>query len=132
MIKVSGHRLGTEEIESALLSHPAVAEVAVIGIPDEIKGEDIYAFVTTKVDVSQTDALKQELIQQVVSAIGALAKPKVIQWATALPKTRSGKIMRRILRKIACGEFEDLGDITTLVDAGVVEKLIQETKKSLG
>lgn len=129
VIKVAGHRLGTEEIESALLSHTAVAEAAVVGIPDEIKGESIYAFVTTKVDVPQTDKLKQELIQHVVDAIGSIAKPKTIQWAAALPKTRSGKIMRRILRKIACGELKDLGDTSTLADPGVVEDLIQEKRR---
>ncbi len=125
VIKVSGHRMGTEEIESALVSHPAIAEAAVVGVPHEIKGEGIYAFVTTKAGITPTDALKKELVQQVREKIGPLAAPENIQWATGLPKTRSGKIMRRILRKIACHEFEDLGDISTLADTTVVENLIK-------
>ncbi len=125
VIKVSGHRMGTEEIESALVSHPAIAEAAVVGVPHEIKGEGIYAFVTTKAGITPTDALKKELVQQVREKIGPLATPEHIQWATGLPKTRSGKIMRRILRKIACHEFEDLGDISTLADTTVVENLIK-------
>lgn len=126
VIKVSGHRIGTEEIESALVSHSAISEAAVVGVPHEIKGEGIYAFVTTKADVIPSDALKKELAQQVREKIGPLATPEQIQWAAALPKTRSGKIMRRILRKIACREYEDLGDISTLADATVVENLVKE------
>ncbi len=129
VIKVSGHRIGTEEVESALVSHPAVSEAAVVAIPHDIKGESIYAFVTTKVNVIPTDALKKELLLQVREKIGALATPEAIQWATALPKTRSGKIMRRILRKIARNEWEDLGDTTTLADSSIVENLIRGSQK---
>jgi acetyl-CoA synthetase len=125
VIKVSGHRIGTEEIESALLTHPAVSEAAVVSIPHEIKGEAIYAYVTTKTEIRPNDALKQQLIQQVRTVIGPIASPEVIHWTEALPKTRSGKIMRRLLRKIARNELEDLGDTSTLADATVVERLIQ-------
>jgi acetyl-CoA synthetase len=126
VIKVSGHRIGTEEVESALLTHPSVSEAAVVGIPDEIKGEVIYAFVTIKADLMTSDSLKMELIQKVSEEIGAIAKPQFIQWANMLPKTRSGKIMRRILRKIAINEVHDLGDTSTLADPEVVDKLIAE------
>lgn len=125
VIKVSGHRIGTGEIESALLEHPAVAEVGVVAVPDAIKGEEIYAYVTLKLDSQPSEALKQELIQQVRHAIGAIATPKYIQWADALPKTRSGKIMRRLLRKIANYAIEDLGDISTLADPQVIDNLIK-------
>lgn len=124
ILKVSGHRIGTGELESALLLHPAVAEAAVVAIPHEIKGNSIYAFVTVKADVQPDSSLKNQLIQQVRNSIGAIAAPEFIQWATSLPKTRSGKIMRRILRKIACDELEDLGDISTLADPGVIKDLI--------
>ncbi|WP_133130994.1 acetate--CoA ligase [Legionella yabuuchiae] len=124
VIKVSGHRLGSEELESALLSHPAVSEAAVVGIPNEITGEEIYAFITTKANVSPSESLKEELIKKVRDEIGPIAKPKTIQWAQALPKTRSGKIMRRILRKIAENEFDELGDTSTLAEPDVVESLI--------
>lgn len=126
VIKVSGHRISTEEIESALVSHPAVAEAAVVGVSHDIKGEAIFAYVTIKVDIKPCEALKRELVQWVRAAIGPLATPETIQWASVLPKTRSGKIMRRVLRKIACNELEDLGDISTLADASVVETLIKE------
>lgn len=128
VIKVSGHRISTEEVESALVYHSSISEAAVVGVPNEIKGEVIYAFVTPKFDITPTDDLKKELIQQVRDKIGALATPETIQWAAALPKTRSGKIMRRILRKIASNELDDLGDISTLADAGVVDRLIKERK----
>jgi len=124
VIKVSGHRIGTEELESALLSHPAVSEAAVVAIPNDIKGEGIYAFVTTKSGIKHTDNLKKELILRVRTEIGPLATPEAIQWASALPKTRSGKIMRRILRKIACNELDTLGDTSTLADPEVIEQLI--------
>jgi len=124
VINVAGHRLGTAEVESALVSHPAVAEAAVVGFPHEIKGQGIYAYVTLNADVPYSDALKQELIAHVRREIGAIAAPDVIHWAPALPKTRSGKIMRRILRKIAANDLQDLGDTTTLADAGAVEALI--------
>lgn len=125
VIKVSGHRLGTEELESALLSHPAIAEAAVVAIPDEIKGESIYAFVVLKKNILPSEDLKIALIQHVAEVISPIAKPAYIQWTEALPKTRSGKIMRRILRKIACGELENLGDTSTLADSSVVDDLVR-------
>lgn len=126
VLKVSGHRLGTAEIESALVSHPAVAETAVVGFPHEIKGEDIYAYITLKQGIEKSDDLKGELKNHVRSEVGPIATPAKIQFADALPKTRSGKIMRRILKKIAAGEVDDLGDTTTLADPTVVETLVQE------
>lgn len=129
VIKVSGHRLGTEELESALLEVPDVSEAAVVGVPDEIKGNTIYAYVTLKTDVKPTDELKKKLIAHVRKTIGPIATIEKIYWVDALPKTRSGKIMRRLLRKIASGEFDQLGDTSTLADVSVVEKLIAEAKK---
>ncbi len=126
VIKVSGHRLGTMEIESSLVSHPSVAEAAVVGYPHEIKGEAIYAFVTLKEGFAKSIELKSELTAHVRNTIGPIAKPEKLQFADALPKTRSGKIMRRILRKIASGDIKDLGDISTLADPSVVEILIKE------
>lgn len=126
VIKVSGHRLGTAEIESSLVSHNAVAEAAVVGYPHDIKGEAIYAFVTLKEGVIKTAGLKADLVTHVRNSIGPIAKPEKLQFADALPKTRSGKIMRRILRKIASGDVHDLGDITTLADPSVVEVLVEE------
>ncbi len=126
VLKVSGHRLGTAEIESALVKHPAVAECAVVGFPHEIKGESIYVFATLKVGVEKTDELKLELRNHVRSDIGPIASPEKIQFADALPKTRSGKIMRRILKRIAAGRIDDIGDTTTLADPTVVETLIKE------
>ena len=125
VINVSGHRLGTAEIESALVAHPQVAESAVVGFPHDIKGQGIYAYVTLNADATESDELKKELMIWVRKEIGPLAAPDVIQWAPALPKTRSGKIMRRILRKIAAHEIETLGDISTLADPSVVEALIK-------
>ena len=127
VINVSGHRMGTAEVESALVSHPKVAEAAVVGFPHDIKGEGIYAYVTLNVGEEYADALKKELITHVRSEIGPIASPDVIHWAPGLPKTRSGKIMRRILRKVAAGEFKEIGDTSTLADPSVVENLI-ETK----
>ncbi len=124
VVNVSGHRLGTAEIESALVSHIAVSEAAVVGFPHEIKGEAIYAYVVTKEGVETTDELLKELGKHVAKEISPIAKPDKIQFATGLPKTRSGKIMRRILRKIAAGDTEDLGDISTLADPGVVAPLV--------
>ncbi len=124
VINVSGHRLGTAEIESALVAHPAVAEAAVVGFPHEIKGQAIYAYVTLKADRSPSEALRDELIKWVRQEIGAFAAPEVIQWAPGLPKTRSGKIMRRILRKVAEGDVSNLGDTTTLADPSVVADLV--------
>ena len=127
VLNVSGHRMGTAEIESALVAHPAVAEAAVVGYPHDIKGQGIYAYVTVMHDheVPQTDELKAELVQWVRKEIGPIATPDLIQWAPGLPKTRSGKIMRRILRKIAANETENLGDISTLADPSVVQSLIE-------
>ena len=125
MINVSGHRLGTAEVESALVSHLAVAEAAVVGYPHEIKGQGIYAYVTLKVGHEYSDALKKELSAHVRKQIGAIAMPDVIHWAPGLPKTRSGKIMRRILRKIAEGDLGNVGDTTTLADPAVVEHLVK-------
>ncbi|MDO8725930.1 MAG: acetate--CoA ligase [Candidatus Methanoperedens sp.] len=126
VIKVSGHRLGTAEIESSLVSHPAVSEAAVVGYPHDIKGEAIYAFASIKEGVKKTEELKAELIEHVRNTIGPIAKPEKLQFADALPKTRSGKIMRRILRKIASGDVNDLGDTTTLADPSVVDVLVKE------
>ena len=130
VINVSGHRMGTAEVESALVAHPDVAEAAVVGYPHEIKGQGIYAYVTVMNGVEQTDELRKELEKWVRTEIGPIAKPDLIQWAPGLPKTRSGKIMRRILRKIAENDFDTLGDISTLADPAVVEDLI-EGRKSL-
>ena len=123
VINVSGHRIGTAEIESALVLHEAVAEAAVVGFPHEIKGQGIYAYVSLMEGVSASDELQKKLINFVRKEIGPIAAPDFIQWAPALPKTRSGKIMRRILRKIAANEAEQLGDISTLADPSVVENL---------
>ncbi len=127
VINISGHRLGTAEVESALVSHPAVAEAAVVGCPHEIKGQGIYAYITLKDGYAYEDSLKKELVNHVRGEIGPIASPDVIQWAPGLPKTRSGKIMRRILRKIAEGETDALGDISTLADPSVVEHLVSES-----
>ena len=126
VINVSGHRMGTAEIESALVAHHAVAEAAVVGFPHNIKGQGIYAYVTLRGDIAEQDTLKQELITHVRNEIGPFASPDHIHWAPALPKTRSGKIMRRILRKIAENNFSDLGDISTLAEPEVVDRLIAE------
>jgi acetyl-CoA synthetase len=127
VINVSGHRMGTAEIESALVSHPKVAESAVVGFPHEIKGEGIYVYVTLKAGIEPSDDLKKELIGHIRKEIGPIASPDKLQWAPGLPKTRSGKIMRRILRKIAHGQVkaEDLGDTSTLAEPAVVEDLIK-------
>jgi acetyl-CoA synthetase len=126
VINVSGHRIGTAEVESALVLHNSVAEAAVVGYPHDVKGIGIYAFVTIMDGVEPSEALKKELLAHVSKEIGSFAKPELIQWAPALPKTRSGKIMRRILRKIACNELDSLGDISTLADSSVVEGLIEK------
>ena len=126
VINVSGHRIGTAEVESALVSHPSVAEAAVIGFPHEVKGQGIYAFVTVKAGVKTGDELRKELLAHVRKTIGPIATPDKLQFADALPKTRSGKIMRRILRKIAEGRIEELGDTSTLTDPSVVVQLVGE------
>jgi acetyl-CoA synthetase len=125
VIYVAGHRLGTMEVESALVSHPKVAEAAVVGRPDDLKGQAIVAFVTLESSQSPNDALKEELRKHVAREIGALAKPDDIRFTDALPKTRSGKIMRRLLREIAAGGAVR-GDVTTLEDFSVLEKLRAE------
>ncbi|CAI8996138.1 acetyl-CoA synthetase (AMP-forming) [Pseudomonas chlororaphis] len=126
VINVSGHRIGTAEVESALVLHDSIAEAAVVGYPHDLKGQGIYAFVTPMNGVEPSDELKKELLSLVSREIGSFAKPELIQWAPALPKTRSGKIMRRILRKIACNELDSLGDTSTLADPSVVEGLIDK------
>ena len=128
VMNVSGHRISTAEVESALVSHPAVAEAAVVGRPHDIKGTAIYAFVTLQSHVEKTDKLILELMQHVRRMIGPIAQPEAIQFADALPKTRSGKIMRRILRKIAEGEVDTLGDVSTLADPSTVETLVKGRK----
>jgi acetyl-CoA synthetase len=124
VINVSGHRMGTAEVESALVAHPKVAEAAVVGFPHELKGQGIYAYVTLKLGEEPTEDLRKELVAWVRKEIGPIASPDAIQWAPALPKTRSGKIMRRILRKIAANETDSLGDTSTLADPGVVTELV--------
>jgi acetyl-CoA synthetase len=128
VLNVSGHRIGTAEVESALVAHPKVAESAVVGFPHDIKGQGIYAYVTLMAGDDPSDELKAELVQWVRKEIGPIASPDAIQWAPGLPKTRSGKIMRRILRKIAASEFEDLGDTSTLADPAVVDDLVAGRK----
>ena len=125
VIKVSGHRIGAAEVESALVSHPKVAEAAVVPIPHDIKGEAIYAYVTLKSDVQESDELKKELLLHVRKTVGPIAVPEVIQFAVGMPKTRSGKIMRRVLRKIATNEMDSIGDTSTLADPSVVSTLAE-------
>ncbi len=132
VINVSGHRMGTAEVESALVAHAKVAEAAVVGMPHDIKGQGIYAFVTTNADVEPDEALRQELVQWVRHEIGPIATPDVIQFAPGLPKTRSGKIMRRILRKIGENDFSNLGDTSTLADPSVVDNLIANRPGAAG
>ena len=125
VLNVSGHRMGTAEIESALVAHPDVAEAAVVGYPHDVKGQGIYAYVTLMDGVDYDEALRETLKQWVRKEIGPIAKPDLIQWAPGLPKTRSGKIMRRILRKVAADDYGELGDTSTLADPGVVDELIE-------
>ena len=125
VINVSGHRMGTAEVESALVAHPKVAEAAVVGYPHEVKGQSIYAYVTLKSGIAKSDDLKKELVAHVRTLIGPIATPEKIQWADGLPKTRSGKIMRRILKKIAADLIGELGDTTTLADPSVVDDLVK-------
>ena len=129
VLNVSGHRLGTAEIESALVLHDAVAEAAVVGFQHPIKGQGIYAFVTLMKGKEFDESLSEELVKFVSKENGPIAKPDLIQNAPGLPKTRSGKIMRRILRKIAEGDFDNLGDTTTLAEPAVVESLLENSKK---
>jgi acetyl-CoA synthetase len=132
VINVAGHRLGTAEVESALVAHPNVSEAAVVGYPHDIKGQGIYAYVTLMAGVEPSEALRKELVAWVRQEIGAIASPDLLQFAPGLPKTRSGKIMRRILRKIAEDESGNLGDTSTLADPGVVADLVsnRQNKKS--
>ena len=129
VINVSGHRMGTAEVESALVAHPKVAEAAVVGFPHDLKGQGVYAYVTLNADEEPTEALRKELVAWVRKEIGPIASPDAIQWAPGLPKTRSGKIMRRILRKIAADETDSLGDTSTLADPSVVTELVQNRVK---
>ena len=128
VINVSGHRIGTAEVESALVAHPDVAEAAVVGFPHDIKGQGIYAYVTLRQGVAESEALRKALAAQVRNEIGPTATPDHVQWAPALPKTRSGKIMRRILRKIAENAPEQLGDTSTLADPSVVDALVEQRR----
>ncbi len=132
VINVSGHRIGTAEVESALVAHPKVAEAAVVGFPHDVKGQGIYAYVTLKTGEPATDELRGELVKWVRKEIGPIAQPDHIQWAPGLPKTRSGKIMRRILRKIAAQEHEQLGDTSTLADPAVVQDLVANRRQAGG
>jgi acetyl-CoA synthetase len=133
VINVSGHRMGTAEIESALVSHPAVAEAAVVGMPHDVKGQGIYAYVTLTAEEEESDELRKELRVWVRKEIGPIASPEVIQFSEGLPKTRSGKIMRRVLRKIASGStaYEDFGDTSTLADPSVIDTLIEGKQELL-
>ena len=128
VINVSGHRMGTAEVESALVAHSDVAEAAVVGYPHDIKGQGIYAYVTVNINVESSEELSLELKKWVRKEIGPIATPDLIQFAPGLPKTRSGKIMRRILRKIAANEHDELGDVSTLADPLVVENLVVNRK----
>ena len=128
MLNVSGHRLGTAEIESALVLHEKVAEAAIVGFEHPIKGQGIYAYVTLMIGEKESENLIKDLQNFVAKEISPIAKPDLIQWAPGLPKTRSGKIMRRILRKVASGEFDNLGDTSTLADPGVVDDLIKNKR----
>ncbi|MGB2375566.1 MAG: acetate--CoA ligase [Porticoccaceae bacterium] len=125
VLNVSGHRMGTAEVESALVLHPNIAEAAVVGFPHDIKGQGIYCYVTPMVGLEPDETLREELVALCVKEIGPIAKPDIIQWAPGLPKTRSGKIMRRILRKVAANELDSLGDTSTLADPAVVDELIE-------
>ena len=125
IVIVSGHNLGTAEVESSLVAHPAVAEAAVVGYPHEIKGQGIYVYVTLVAGKEPTDELRLELRNWVRKDIGPIASPDLIQWAPSLPKTRSGKIMRRILRKIAANDYGDLGDTSTLAEPDVADALVE-------
>jgi len=123
VINVSGHRIGTAEVEDAINQHPQVVESAVVGFPHDIKGQGIYAYVICNENTNQDDSLRKEILAEVTKMIGPIAKPDLIQFVSQVPKTRSGKIMRRILRKIACGESDSLGDISTLLNPECVEDI---------
>jgi len=125
VVNVSGYRIGTAEVESALVSNHKVAEAAVVGFPHDIKGEDLYAYVILKVGLTGSDDLKKQLVAHVRKEIGPIASPGKIQFPPGLPKTRSGKIMRRILRKVASGDIDQLGDTTTLADPSIVDEIVK-------
>jgi acetyl-CoA synthetase len=127
---VTGLRPGTVEIESALAAHPKVADAAVVGYQHDLKGQGIYAFVTLKVDEQTSEELRRQLVQSVRAAIGPIAAPDIIHWTERLRKTRSGKIMRRVLRKIAAAEFEELGDTSTIADPAVIDELVAQRRES--
>lgn len=128
VLNVSGHRLGTVELESAITAHPAVAESAVVGYPHELKGQGVFAYVTLKAGITETDALRREIVDGVRTHIGPIATPDIIQWASALPKNRAGKILRRILSKVAANDFDNFGDTSTLADPAVVEDIVNKRK----
>src|SRR5690606_9162930 len=128
VVNVSGHRIGTAAVESALVSHPQVAEAAVVGVPHDIKGQGIYAYVTLVAGEVESDELLKDLVAHVRKEMGPIASPDLLQWAPGLPKTRSGKIMRRILRKIAENAPDQLGDTSTLADPSVVESLVKNRR----
>jgi acetyl-CoA synthetase len=132
VINVSGHRMGTAEVESALVSHPKVSEAAVVGYPHDVKGQGIYCYVTLMEGQEPSEELKKELVAHVRNEIGPIASPDKIQFSPGLPKTRSGKIMRRILRKIAEDDFGALGDTSTLADPGVVDDLVDNRQNRKG
>ena len=132
VLNVSGHRMGTAEVESALVAHPKVAEAAVVGYPHDIKGQGIYAYVTLNAGEKPSEELRKELVQWVRKEIGPIASPDLIQFSPGLPKTRSSKIMRRILRKIAEDDFSKLGDTSTLADPGVVDDLVHNRQNKAG
>ena len=128
VVNISGHRIGTAEVESALVAHEAVSEAAVVGFPHDVKGQGLYVYVTLTAGFEPSAALEKALVQHVAKEIGPIAKPDKIQFAGGLPKTRSGKIMRRILRKIAEGSIDQLGDTSTLADPSVVDDLVRNRK----
>jgi len=132
VINVSGHRMGTAEVESALVSHPKVSEAAVVGYPHDLKGQGIYCYITLNSGENGDDTLKKDLVSHVRKEIGPIASPDLIQFSPGLPKTRSGKIMRRILRKIAEDDFGNLGDTSTLADPTVVDELISNRQNRRG
>lgn len=131
MVNVSGHRLGTVELESAIASHPAVTEAAVVGYPHQVKGQVVFAYVTLKEGIAETETLRREIIGWVRARIGPIASPDIIQWSPALPKNRAGKILRRILTKVAANDFKDFGDVSTLAEPAVVEDIVKRRQQAL-
>jgi len=131
VINVSGHRLGTVELESAIASHSSVAEAAVVGYPHEVKGQGVFAYVTLMEGFHETEELRRQIVDWVRSRIGPIASPDIIQWAPALPKNRAGKILRRILTKVAANDFDNFGDTSTLADPAVVEDIVKRRQDTL-